>query len=252
MNIYRSLIYREFRLTRKRYLITLLMVILLGVLLILPCILDTDEDYDEDISYENAVAEIAIFTMMIAAVGGVAAGTNNGVQKSDISCGWKRYSYALPYTSKQKTTADLIVKSAFILAVGAVCMGVTFFIQSKFGYSVWVPTLMLYLAFIAAAFFLDAAYSYIILLSKDEKELKKNAIIAFFAAGLVIKIITAVFGIESHNDPASDDMLDLTVVKRFVDVMGSTKTIVITAVLLIVSIAVYYIITWKSYERREQ
>lgn len=251
MKLYRSLIYREWKLTRKRYIITLLLIILMGVLVMLPFILGLEENDPEE-SVEEATAVATIFSMVVTVTGGVAAGTNNGVNKADISANWKRYSYALPTTSKQQAAADLMVKSAFTIFVGILCLGFSFLLQGFTGCSVWSPTLTVYLAISAAAFLLDAFYSIIILRSKDEKELKKNVIVGFFASALILRIVSLFFGGDPHeNQFLKDDGLDLAEVSRLMDKLGSPAALIITAALLIASGIVYYRAVWKSYERRE-
>ena len=88
MKLYRSLVYRELRLTRKRGLLMLIMFLLLALLMISPIFFGffsmvvEGEDSPKDI--------IPIFVVTVALTGGILAGTNNGVQKADISSGWKR------------------------------------------------------------------------------------------------------------------------------------------------------------------
>ena len=116
MKLYRSLIYRELKLTRKRCLLMLILFLLLSLLMLLPIMiggLSGDSEMEEDL-----LSIVWLASGIVALTGGFLAGTNNGLQKADINSEWKRYSFILPPTAKQQALSDLLTKLCYILFFG--------------------------------------------------------------------------------------------------------------------------------------
>ena len=133
MKLYRSLVYRELRLTRKRYALMFILFVLLAAMFALPAFRD-DIFFDDTTEAEKYII-VTLFTIIPAAIGSFIAGSNNGVHKSDINTGWKRNSVTLPATPVQKAGADLIVKLiVFLLFLSEIASGRLYGEQFKVTY----------------------------------------------------------------------------------------------------------------------
>ena len=116
MKLYRSLIFRELKLTRKRFLLMLILFLLLAALMLTPIMLGGLSGTSE--MNEDLLSIVIFASGVVTLTGGFMAGTNNGLQKADINSGWKRYSYILPTTAKQQALSDLLTKLCYILFFG--------------------------------------------------------------------------------------------------------------------------------------
>ena len=111
MKMYRSLVYREWRLSRGHYILMTILFLLTETVFILPVLVEKQSllEMTAEELRETKVS-IAVIALFLAAIGGFMAGMNNRVHKADIASGWKRYSYVLPPTAKQRAASDLMMK----------------------------------------------------------------------------------------------------------------------------------------------
>ena len=185
MKLYTSLIYRGLKLTRKHCIIMLILFLLLSLLLLTPVMFG---DFDKP-GEKLPVEEVVFFVGIVSLVGGLMAGTNNGLQKADISSGWKRYSYVLPPTAKQQAMSDLLVELCYILFFGLLSAAYTWIYNAAADYNAFGIMLNIYLGAVCAIMLIDIAYSYIIMFAKTKKDLGIIGIIAFFGAGVILKVV---------------------------------------------------------------
>lgn len=161
MKMYSSLVYRELKLTRKRGLLMLILFLLLALLMISPIFFGffsipaEGEDSPKDV--------IPIFVVTVALTGGILAGTNNGVQKADISSGWKRYSFILPPTARQQALSDLLTKLCYVLLFGFLSAAFAFTYTTIADYNNIAVMLNVYFGAVCATMLVDLAYSYIMM-----------------------------------------------------------------------------------------
>lgn len=246
MKMYRSLVFRELRLTRKRYALMFILFVLLAAMFALPAFRD-DIFFDDTTEAEKYII-VTLFTIIPAAIGSFIAGSNNGVHKSDINTGWKRYSFTLPATPVQKAGADLIVKLIVFVLFGIVAIAqVLLYGALGFGRTA-AHTVNVFLAAGAVSLLFDTVYCGIIMLAKDKDELKLYVI---FAAAAGLGLLTIIDKLTPSGGFSEDGAKNEMILKNFADFVGSGSFTVIAAGAFIVMCAVYFIVMRKVHGRRE-
>ena len=248
MKLYRSLIYRELKLTRKRCILMLILFLLLSLLMLTPIILGGFSEPSE----ESPAEMVLLFVGIVSLTGGFLAGTNNGLQKADISAGWKRYSFVLPPTAKQQAMSDLLTKLCYILFFGLLSAAFAWIYTAATDYNAFGIMLNIYLGAVCAVMLIDVAYSYIIMFAKTKKDLGIIGIIAFFGAGIILKVIGLFINVDSSEQPAGDgDLISDEAFSRFVTALSSGKTTLCIFAAFAVICALFFLVMWRSRERRE-
>lgn len=250
MKMYTSMLYRELKLTRKRFILMLILFLLMAILMMIPLFIGGFADLEE--TDESSLEIVILFSCTAALIGGLMAGTNNGLQKSDINSGWKRYSFVLPATAKQQALSDLMLKLCYIVLFGVLLFVYTFIYGSFTGCSPVPFGLNFYLGTVAVVMLIDVAYSYIIMFAKTKNDLKILGVIAFFGAGIIIRVAGLFFDIKGPEKPADGDPAILeTKINSIIEAIGSTKTTLYVSSALAVICVLYFLAMWRSHERRE-
>lgn len=257
MKLYRSLIFRELKLTRKRCILMLILFLLLSLMLLLPIMiggLSGDSEMDEEL-----ISIVWLASGIVALTGGFLAGTNNGLQKTDINSGWKRYSFILPPTAKQQALSDLLTKLCYILFFGL--LSVAFLMVSKIvsgintaveGIDPICRMLNIYLGAVCAVMLVDIAYSYIMMFANDKKQLKLISALAFVGAGAVLKVFGLFPGMNKTEKPDEDGpMISEEAVNKFETFLSSGKTSLCILAVFVVLCVLFFLAMWRSHERRE-
>ena len=255
MKLYRSLVFRELKLTRKRCFLMLILFVLLAALMLTPLMLGGFSEPGE----EAPVEMILLFVGTVSMTGGFLAGTNNGVQKADISAGWKRYSFVLPATAKQQALSDLLVKLMLILLFGLLSAAFAMIYSVTANYNAFGLMLNIYLGSVCAVMLIDIAYSYIIMFAKSKKDLAVIGVAAFLGAGLIIKIVDLFStGTNLLNDnhlaeqqAEGGALISDAAFNRFVTALSSGKTTHCIVIAFAVLCALFFLVMWRSHERRE-
>ena len=257
MKLYRSLIYRELMLTRKRGLLMLILFLLLALLMLLPIMiggLSGDSEMDEDL-----ISIVWLSSGVVALTGGFLAGTNNGLQKADINSGWKRYSFILPPTAKQQALSDLLTKLCYTLFFGLlsvaflmVCKIVSGINTAVEGIDPICRMLNIYLGVVCVVMLVDIAYSYIMMFANDKNELKLIGILAFVGAGAIFKVFGLFPGFNKTEQTAEDGaMISEEAINRLEAVLCSGKTTLCVVTAFAVICVLFFLVMWRSHERRE-
>ena len=257
MKLYRSLIYRELKLTRKRCLLMLILFLLLSLMLLLPIMiggLSGTSEMDEEL-----ISIVWLASGVVALTGGFLAGTNNGLQKADINSGWKRYSFIIPPTAKQQALSDLLTKLCYILLFGLlsaafvlVCKNITGINIAKEGIDPVCMMLNIYLGAVCAVMLVDIAYSYIMMFANDKNQLKLISALAFVGAGAVLKVFGLFPGMNKTEKPAEDGpMISEEAVNKFETFLSSGKTSLCILAVFVVLCVLFFLAMWRSHERRE-
>ena len=257
MKLYRSLIYRELKLTRKRCILMLILFLLLSLLMLLPIMiggLSGDSEMEEDL-----LSIVWLASGIVALTGGFLAGTNNGLQKTDINSGWKRYSFILPPTAKQQALSDLLTKLCYILFFGLlsvaflmVCKIVSGINTAVEGIDPICRMLNIYLGAVCAVMLVDIAYSYIMMFANDKNQLKLISVLAFVGAGVVFRVFGLFPGMNKTEMPVEDDtMISEEAVNKFVTFLSSGKTSLCILAVFVVLCVLFFLAMWRSHERRE-
>ena len=253
MKLYRSLIYRELRLTRKRCFLMLILFLLLALLMLTPIMLG---GFSEPAEGEDAPVEmILLFVGTVVLTGGFLAGTNNGLQKADISSGWKRYSFILPPTAKQQAVSDLLVKLFYILLFGLLSAAFAMIYSIMGDYNAFGLMLNIYLGAVCIVMLIDVVYSYIIMFAKSKKDLGVIGVAAFLGAGLIIKVVDLFTLLKDDNaaeQPAEGGaLISDEAFNRFVTALGSDKITLCVLAAFAVICVLFFLVMWRSHERRE-
>ncbi|WP_173386863.1 hypothetical protein [Ruminococcus flavefaciens] len=233
----------------------LILFVLLAALMLTPLMLGGFSEPGE----EAPVEMILLFVGTVSMTGGFLAGTNNGVQKADISAGWKRYSFVLPPTAKQQALSDLLVKLMLILLFGLLSAAFAMIYSVTANYNAFGLMLNIYLGAVCAVMLIDVAYSYIIMFAKTKKDLAVIGVAAFLGAGLIIKIVDLFLSgtnLLSDNNlaehPAEDGaLISDAAFNRFVTALSSGKTTLCIVIAFAVLCALFFLVMWRSHERRE-
>jgi len=258
MKLYRSLVYRELKLTRKRCLLMLILFLLLSVLMLMPIMVSGLSDAPE--MDEDLLSIVVLVSGVVALTGGFLAGTNNGLQKADISSGWKRYSYILPPTARQQALSDLLVKLFYILLFGLlsgafalVCTIATGINIATSGLNPVCLMLNIYLGTVCAVMLIDIAYSYIVMFAKNKKDLGMLGVLAFFGAGLILRVVRFFTDlVKAPEQPAEGEaMISEEAVNRFAYFLCSGKTSICLSAVFVVLCVLFFLAMWRSHERRE-
>ena len=249
MKLYRSLVFRELRLTRKKYVLLLILFVLLAAMFVLPAF--SEDIFFDDTTETEKYLTVVLFTIIPAATGSFFAGSNNGIHKADINTGWKRYCIVLPVTPSQKAAADLIVKLTVFIPFCLVALGQVL-LYSALGFGTTTAhSVNVYLAAGAISMLFDCVYSGIIMLAKDKDEMKLFGLFAG-AVGLgLLLLVENSFSLISHEKGDNGEMISERALKSFFDFLGSGKFALIAAAAFIMMCAVYYAVMRKVHGRRE-
>ena len=251
MRLYRSLVYRELKLTRKRMIIMLILFLLIALLMMFPLFLSGG-----DLSAENSVetvVETLFFCGTIALTGGILAGTNNGLQKADISTGWKRYAFVLPPTAVQQALSDLLMKLCGILLFGLLTVLYTGIFSRFAGCNAMLHVLNIYLGTVSVVMLIDTAYSFIMMLARDKKQLGVVSAIAFVGAGVMLRVVGLFSDGSKQEAPAADDgaLISDEAAQKALNAIGSCKTTGFLLAGLAIVCVLFFLAMWRSHERRE-
>ena len=104
MSLYRSLVYREIKLTKTHSIMLVGISLVLMALMLLLCPFYGSVENDDDIAAINVMS--LTFAFIVSAMGA----SSNDIPKKDIAAGWRRYIYVLPVTPAQQAASDILTK----------------------------------------------------------------------------------------------------------------------------------------------
>ena len=245
MKLYGSLIYRELRLTGRRFVWMLAAFVLLVLLMLIPLFLGGFSGVSG--AADATQSATFLFTATVALTGGLMAGTNNGLQRADISAGWKRYAFVLPPSAGQQALSNLLVKLSCILLFGLLTVIYTLAFDVLTGSKMILHALNVYLGTVSAAMLVDTAYSYIVMLARDKKQLRILGIAAFFAAGLVLRV----FGLFGRLLDREGEVIPEIVFDKLLGTLAFRKTTLWVLAAFVGVCALFLLTMWRSHKRRE-
>lgn len=252
MNKYKSLVFRELKLSARHYMFRGLMFLAFIAMLILVMLVIKPQAAREG----GAVDGFALMGAYITGImGAVIIGEDNGVYKSDVNTGWLTFSYALPLNTFEKTMARYISK-LIVIAVGAIFTIIgTVLVYTVGGCALNGNILLSLFVFIDAMLIFNIALDAFIMRATDTKALKKMGA----AAGIVIAVLIFLPDILSLGKTGSGDEI---ISEEALQSVAATNDILckfempeilgyISIPLMIVILIVGFIITMKNFERRE-
>ena len=239
MKLYKSLVYRELKLSRKYYALIGMMLLFLAVSLMIVLILPSAESISAD---EEAVLPLDLVSIGIGIIGGFMGVRDGGNYSMDVKTGWARTVYALPVTGKQMACAALMQRMISLSGAAVIIIAYAIAFRAATGFSVFIQLIAVFLICAGAGLILDAVYGAVVRMFRDKRQQKKMivagnaAVIAFFI--LIEKVVSLVF------KPSVDE----TKVLKFVN---SPFFAVIGIAFFAASALLYFVAISKSYERRE-
>lgn len=252
----KALIFRELKIQTRSFIASLLMMVALTTLILLAFYVMISKDLG---SGETVRGFSLIMAYMISLIIGGTIASDDTVLKSDMACGWHRYSLALPLTSHDKAKAKYITKSLIIAAGGILVslMCIPVFIIGKTSYS--LAPVYLYICFVDILLVYDIIRQSVFMRAKDLKSLKRlSIVIGIVLVGVVLALEVAFTGASElgkkfENVLAQIEAADSPVIlNKYVSYITMPAYIgVIGLVLMLVILFVSYLITKKNYERRE-
>ena len=146
MKLYRSLLFRELKISQRHYVTRIMLTVSFAALLLLAVFVAWREDIARaSVSeLEELRSVVAMFGMMLALLTAILAGYDTDVYNSDVNCGWKRYSLALPVTAMDKTLAHYSVKGIAIVIGGIFCAVFAAVIEGPLGQQLVAGTMNVY------------------------------------------------------------------------------------------------------------
>lgn len=240
MKLYKSLIYRELKLTRRHYLLMLILFVLMMVCILIPLFISGDEEPDAAADSSGT----GMLGLMVAMVGGAAAGLNNELHKADINVRWKRYAIVLPPTALQNAAADLLVKLMYVLVFGVLAGAFCGLVNVLTGGMDILAVMNQFLMFTTVFFLFTIVFDGILMHARDEKDMKKYGTIASIS-------VVALYFLLSRMLASSGTGALIEKGKKLMGSMGSAAFTAFVLALFVCVCTVYFIVMWRTYDRRE-
>lgn len=187
---FKSLVFRELKISRKHYLMGLALIAFFSIMLGLSVRVVYAEQLKDGETPDILVLFCSYVVSALAATNAVSDGT---VFQADIASGWSRYSFALPVSAFEKTFVKYAIKAMMLVAGAVVVLVVSSVLYATSGVGTISPSVM-FCYFICADLFMiiDIVYQSIAIRADNQKMLKRLGIIAgvvVFAALIVIDLI---------------------------------------------------------------
>lgn len=252
MNKYKSLVFRELKLSARHYALRGLMFLAFIAMLVLVMFVLKPQAAKE---MSNMRGFALMGAYVVGIIGAIIIGEDNGVYKADVNTGWLTYSWALPLTSFEKAMAKYMVRIILIAAgsVITVLSAILIFLISGAAFN--INTILSLFIFIDIALVFNIVLEAFFMRATDTKTLKKMGTIA----GSVLAVLIFLPDILSLGQPdsAESDILEQATqsidIANYVFYSFKMHEIIgyISIPLMIVILIVGFIITKKNLERRE-
>lgn len=252
MKKYKSLIFRELKLSAKHYAFRGLLFFAFIAMFALVLFVLKPQAAREGGSLDG-------FALMgayaVGIMGAIVIGEDNGVYKADVNTGWLTYSWALPLTAFEKTMAKYLTKLVIIVAGSIITVLGTILVYAVGGCTLRVNTVLSLFIFIDAILIFYIVFEAFIMRATDAKALKKMGGVV----GVVIAVLIFLPDIFSFGQPDSSEEIfseealqsvaatNAILVKFDMPEIIGYLSIPLMAVILVVG----FIITMKNYERRK-
>lgn len=259
MEKYKSLLYREWKITKKFYLLRIVLLVLFTALLggIAKFVVNVSTGPEAVAGAAEFIdwALIFFFYLLVLFMA-AASGEDNGVYKSDVSSGWLKFSWALPVTAHEKAVTKLTFRGIVVL-IGTVYMFVSIGVISGItGFAHMKTVVFAFFWCLDFCLLYDAIKDFIIMRAVDVKAVKKMGNIALV---VIIVAIDLPYFMKAMQGTPPEDILDskmVTMMKNN-DFSGLTELITIPdlwggigILLLFVILIGSFLLSRKNFERR--
>ena len=248
MKLIKSLTFREVKMSGKHYIVRGVLLVTMFALFSLALFVQeapekTNSEYAEFLSF-------IVFTCnILAALSAILAGGDNGVFKSDLNTGWRRYALALPISACSQAAAGYIVKLVMIV-IGAVVSAVFAAVVSGLaGQSLVISSLSVYFMILSAELFFETIFSALILHTGNSRHMK---IISLSTVAVVLVLIFVVPSVLLDNIENIESFDTTSFVNAVTEKLlnNAPMLFVVSLLVFIAVIIVGFMITLKSLERR--
>lgn len=244
MRKYKSLLFREYKLSQKHYLFRMVILILFLGLVFLTLLLNGEE------SQETKDSITMFMSLLFAMIAGFVCADDDGVYKSDINVGWHTYSYCLPVSLWEKVIVRYLVKVfAILIGAGITALGCQ---MIAIGAETKADMRMMFVFLLIADIYLlfQIVIDFVSLMTKDAKGSKKLLIIFICIVLGIIILGPSLVPADLFDMPG--DELGVVLPNRIVEAVMKLidKLDLFVFPLLIVLFIAGFGITYKIYERR--
>ncbi len=252
MNKYKSLVFRELKLSARHYMLRGLMFLAFIVMLVLVMFVLKPQAAKE-------MCNMRGFALMgayvVGIMGAIIIGEDNGVYKADVNTGWLTYSWTLPLTSFEKAMTKNIVRVILIAAGSVITVLSAILIFAISGTAFNVNTILSLFIFIDIALIFNIILEAFFMRATDTKSLKKVGTIA----GAVLAVLIFLPDILSLGQPGSAESKILEQATQSIEIANyvfysfKMPEIIgyISIPLMIIVLIAGFIITKKNFEKRE-
>lgn len=191
MEKYKSLLYREWKITKKFYLLRIVLLVLFTVMLGGGTIYAVNASAGREVAAGAAEAldwVLIFFFYLLVLFIAAASGEDNGVYKSDVSSGWLKYSWALPVTAHEKAVTKYVYRGILILAGTIYMFASVGIISAITGFAHMKTVVYAFFWCLDAILAMYIGRDYIVMNAVDVKALKKMGNIAVIVFVIVFEL----------------------------------------------------------------
>ena len=257
MKKYKSLIFRELKISKKHYISHALLMGAFAAMLLFAVFIGWKDSIanatEQDMSEFHAT--LGMFAFMFSFLTSVLAAYDTDIYQADKNTGWLRYSYALPITAKEKALSRYTVKLAAILIGGILSAAMAAAVGLPFGYSFVAGAINVYLLALDSFMLFELIRASAMAAGWSEKKAKLlewGILILIFGGGIIAFLWALAFGglMEELQEMMTEDP---EFMERFMgDILDFAKGLnVIPAVVLIALLVGSFFAAKKLNERRE-
>lgn len=247
--MYKSLVYKEWKVGKGFYLVRALFVLLFSGLCAC-CMIVFSQQGSID---ENAIGAFEFFAMVMlyllsACIAAVVA-DNDGIYKRDVNFGWLRFTKTLPVTAHDLAMGRYLFKGTVIMA-GTVFMLVAIGgISVITGFKAWASPMYLYFWVVAVLLAFEIIRTLFLMRADDKKKFKRTLIITEVIVtiiGILVYLMIEWRGIDAFSSFQMEEQNFLPIVEE----LSFSHPIGILGILFsIILFVAGFMITRKSYER---
>ncbi|MBQ8326050.1 MAG: ABC-2 transporter permease [Lachnospiraceae bacterium] len=244
MKKYKSLLYREWKLSSKHYISRMCLLLMATILMALV------------VGFMDATGggfAVFISYLLVALAAGLTS-EDNGVFKSDINSDWMTYSYALPITALDKAITRYILKLITVvlgMAFGILCaMGICAMVEVALSSNM----IMHFFLILDVCLAYDLVTDALVLRARDTEELKKWSIISYSVMFGAIFVLPEFIPsdeldpiLNAMDENASPEQVG-SLLKPLIESIDKIGVVAIP--LMIVLLVVGFVFAWKNFERR--
>lgn len=241
MSLYRSLVYREIRLTKKHS------IILLGISLVWMALMLLLSVYGK-VENDDDIAAVTVMSLTFAFIVSAMGASSNDIPKKDIAAGWRKYMYILPVTPAQQAAADILTKLISIAVFFIIKLVHSIAVYAIMGVAALPAEINAFLLCSCAFLIFDMVYNLVIMLARDKKQLKKFGMIAGLAGVAVFMLVPDFL---DSFDKSTAEGQTLAYFKSIIKLLNSLPCTLIAVAAFIAVNSLYFLLLKRAYERRE-